>query len=938
MRIKKVLSVMLISMMLICAMGVVAFAEDVTLGKSYISQATEYNLAENDTLTVTGQITVESGGSLTVNGGNVAVSNFNADWVFYAGGGSIVFNNVNLTATSLKKYLLMADWGNSITFNNCTITVNGAESLFYNEYNSGYLNLNNTKVYMPSGCQRVALGTNSKVNLTNGSLIDADGLTNHGFRNVDITVENSTIDINGCETGVKNTDGSAVVVKGASTVAVSGAFSTTDSPITMSGGSTISATSNATITVGGTKYEDVILLASPVAKIGEEEFETLQAAIDAVKEGDTIVLLDDIEITSGANGTTNGISYTRDASFNIDLNGKTVSSNLGNNALRFKIGGDGTAVTGAATINVYNGKVVSGADNWCAISAAGTSDTARLTLNLKDLIVENSKGGDYAVKAWEYAKVTAENVTVNSTYGGGVYAAGGEVVLNDNVVVNQKGLWNKPYQSMAVAVSTKGKATVNSGTYTTEPLTAEEAENQGTSHGSWAAGVMNSGGTLIINGGTFANGNYGDDSLATAARGMILADTYAVVEINGGTFNALKGVIDYQNNLGVAEGNAVVTIKGGTYSANPIGGYVALPEGYSNIKDFKGNYVIGVAPTATVNNLGSTVIKAGEYRNLSFQTVYDKDMPLSFVMQFLANQTAEDMVTSPYADWYGDFVITFTGIEAGSFEATGCYLAGYYGDFGWIQVPVDDMTVHNGVRYPVMLGNGAGQKYDYICESVKDFRCAMYLTPEILENNPNIKVSLELSVVDNSAGSDAALDALVSGDESVIHKVGVNEYVAEDFVIKEEVLPTEVYVLYNDTPLTVPESIQEKYDYEEGYKVRLYAGIDKLSYKDLGFMAKLVDPTKNYETDWVEFALEKKVVYKEITVTTKEKTETLTPEMFPIAGSGVELNYLFPMNIWVPSGDDGYSAETYLIVRPFSRAFDGTTVLGESYQTEAIGK
>ena len=50
---------------------------------------------------------------------------------------------------------------------------------------------------------------------------------------------------------------------------------------------------------------------------------------------------------------------------------------------------------------------------------------------------------------------------------------------------------------------------------------------------------------------------------------------------------------------------------------------------------------------------------------------------------------------------------------------------------------VDDMTVEEGARYPVMLGYGAGQKYDYICESVKDFRCAMYLTPEILEANPN---------------------------------------------------------------------------------------------------------------------------------------------------------------------------------------------------------
>ena len=103
-------------------------------------------------------------------------------------------------------------------------------------------------------------------------------------------------------------------------------------------------------------------------------------------------------------------------------------------------------------------------------------------------------------------------------------------------------------------------------------------------------------------------------------------------------------------------------------------------EGYAALPDINGNDVIGVKPTATVNNLGPAVLPAGSYGiwDGSFSTNTTEEMPLSFVMQFIADQNEEDMQTSPFADGYGDFVITFTGIEGGSFTADGCYLAGFY--------------------------------------------------------------------------------------------------------------------------------------------------------------------------------------------------------------------------------------------------------------------
>jgi len=322
-----------------------------------------------------------------------------------------------------------------------------------------------------------------------------------------------------------------------------------------------------------------------VAAIGEDKYTSLQDAIEAVQNDETITLLSDVNVTTAAYGQ-NALNHARAVNFTLDLNGKTLSADTGNSVLRFNIAN--SSATSDVTVTVKNGKVVSGSNTWCALMASGVSSDIKAVMNLEDLTVESSKAGDLAIKAWDNSVINAKNVNVNATKGaGGFYALGGEVVL-DNCTVNQKGLHTAPYLSMAIAVSNNGKMTVNSGTYSSEPTAAAEGNNQGTSHGSWVGGVMNSGGTLIINDGTFTNGNFGEDELATAARGLICTDTGAVLEINGGTFNALKNVIDIQNNLGDASKNPTVTLKGGTFSSNPTNdntsNCIKLVEGYEVVE------------------------------------------------------------------------------------------------------------------------------------------------------------------------------------------------------------------------------------------------------------------------------------------------------------------------------------------------------------------
>ncbi len=536
-----------------------------------------------------------------------------------------------------------------------------------------------------------------------------------------------------------------------------------------------SSVENCTLLEGG----QAVAVYDMAAAIDTTLYTELQAAVDAAVDGDTITLLCNVTQTDGV--------IITDKKLTIDLNGKTFAVTVGTstNSRNFLINGSSVATIKNGTMEA-KGDYSSG-----AYGTVRTEGAAYVTL--KDLTLYNYRGNGLNIKACSGTKVDISDTVVYSQYGGGIEAAGGEIELT-NVTVDQKGMYTAPYNSMAISVNGGGKVTVNSGIYSTLPLTAEEANNQGSSHGSWAAGVLNSGGTLIINGGTFANGNYGDDSLATAARGLILRDTHGVVEINGGTFNALGKIIDYQNNLGDATGNELITIKGGTFNAHPLANtyeqYVKIPEGYAAIENLSGKYVVGVAPTATVIDHGPTVIPADEHSVYDFATgKYNskgtEDMPLNFVVQFIADESAQAGAVSPYADWYADFVLTFDGLEDGSFNTEGCYLAGYYGDFGWVKIDISKAvpTVEKGVHYPVMLGVGLGQKYDYICSGVKDFKCAMYLTPEVLEANPNLKVNLDLVMVDNSQGQNEAYRTLVNGTGYLVVN---NEYEAEDFVAKKE--------------------------------------------------------------------------------------------------------------------------------------------------------
>ena len=527
--------------------------------------------------------------------------------------------------------------------------------------------------------------------------------------------------------------------------------------------------------------DDLVLFRNSV-NAGETKYNTA---------GVWVALGDDIDLTSIENWEPIG---TWDYSFDANFDGK--GCKIMNLKMSDNTAANGEADLGFFGITAYNvikdlvienvtieseGQIVA-----AAIAYPYYTEVSDITV-CGDIAI---KGGNYTAGVLAYTRLClkASNLSVAGNEGScieGARVVGGviaDIQMNHGLVANYSNF-------SAEGVAVKGTKMVGgiSGIISTQTLNGATVKNVTLSSGDSRVGTIAGafGGTSTISNVTVEN-----VTGATAIVGPTYDGAKAVEACIGDTYySTLQAAVDAVEEKGTVtlladvDASEITTGKNFTIALNGNECDVTLPEGYAALPDLNGNYVIGAKPTATVNNLGMTTVAAGEYSiwdgSYDSNTEDDGDMPLSFVMQFLADQDAEDMATSPFADWYGDFVLTFTGLENGSFTANNCYLAGHYGSFGWVKIPVDGMVIEDGARYPVMLGVGMGQKYDYICSSVEDFKCALYLAPEILEANPNIEVKLELGVVDNSKGSDAAASALINNDN--VYSVTEYTYDALDF-------------------------------------------------------------------------------------------------------------------------------------------------------------
>lgn len=458
--------------------------------------------------------------------------------------------------------------------------------------------------------------------------------------------------------------------------------------------------------------EGVYTLAA--AKVGDTVYQTLAEAVEAAANGGTVTVLTDVTLTE-----------------TLVVDHKTISLDLNGHALTNEI--------------------------------PETDSTFHTIMNKGDLTVIDSVGGgkmqSNSAKGYviytEGGSLTVDGakiVGINQGYALVTWTAGDSITIEEGSVVEGRG---------AVYVDGGATGTIDGGTFT---MTVQTTNNQDN--------VVYVGGTseLTINGGIFSTGEItGAQRLAIAVLGI------AKVTINDGTFYGLTGDIQSRTSAGnvVVKGGTFtgtkmdertadsIAITGGTYTYD-VSDYCT--ENFSCVKDAEGKYTVAKPPKAEVSVMGGMTLTQAEHHYMVWPSGDATiDRPLEILMNFKALETKEEAAAGGFGDWKTDFYVTVDGLETDTIIADGCYLAGNYGEFGWIVIPMDGVEVVNGVANPIVSMYDPTLNYKDICGSVKDFTAAIHVDPAILAANPNMTVKLELKMTNPVDET----DTLVVGEPAV---------------------------------------------------------------------------------------------------------------------------------------------------------------------------
>ena len=480
-----------------------------------------------------------------------------------------------------------------------------------------------------------------------------------------------------------------------------------------------------------------------VATIGNTAYFDLKAAMDAARDGDTVKLLADITYTKDngyVNGTwVDGLVYTGDKSFTVDFGGHTITDNGDINDYLIYLKNQGEKDN---EITFQNGKIIVKSDRtntvWAAVTVGAASATHKTTLNLNGMEIVNNNPNNES------------NLVIRVRNGSVVNLNNGTVVTSDGA-------------SYGASAETGSTLNVNSGAQVVQT-------NSGTTSGNVVYTAISGNGTInIYDGAVIESDKYGIHNMTTGNAviniygGTITAPVTvhastnggtgetATVTITGGTFN---GTLETTNN------DSKIVVSGGRFSSD-VTEYLA--DGVTLAKNPDGTFTAGKLPEAQIDDLGNVTITNGnpEENELTFEDsyyIYDligngglstgtEPFDLQLAMKFTAKDDAAAAAQNAYGDYITDFHIQISGLKDGYIYGDGCYLAGYYKSFGaWVVIPLDGFKIENGMTYPMITAAGFNFSYEVICSDVKEFTCGIYMAPEILAANPDLKVSLALGL------------------------------------------------------------------------------------------------------------------------------------------------------------------------------------------------
>ena len=331
-----------------------------------------------------------------------------------------------------------------------------------------------------------------------------------------------------------------------------------------------------------------------VAQIGEEKYETLQAAVNAANNGDTVTLLGDV---------TTKATIPAEKTITIDLNGKTLKEQ-----------GQVFDVYGNLTIKNGTVELTAGEGN----AAIWLNQTAKLTIESDAIVFVPTS--NFAIAF--YSDCTAAELTVKGTLKGGngltvngTIANPGNKAIVDGATIESEG--HGIYQAGVSGIVVKnanitgstaievraGSMTIESGTFT---ATANEYKcdpngNGATTEGAALAIAQHTTKkdiSVTINGGTF-NGikalnesnpqnNYPAPQVTLNVKNGTFKGDVSITDgghtfISGGAFTDLANAVKY------AADNAIIKLAGDVTTN------VTIPEGKTITLDLNGHTLVDSA-------------------------------------------------------------------------------------------------------------------------------------------------------------------------------------------------------------------------------------------------------------------------------------------------------------------------------------------------------
>ena len=285
----------------------------------------------------------------------------------------------------------------------------------------------------------------------------------------------------------------------------------------------------------------------------DRRYETLQEALNAAQDGETIKLIAD-EIFTEDNRTNSsgtwyeGVYYVGDKNFTIDLAGHTITQDgsVNDYLLLFKNNGEKDNI-----ITLKNGTIDAGDEAYCAF-ATTSSNVNKMTINTEDInfVGNNSNGAVLKIRGGAELNVKAgTEITGEDSYVG-IECYGATVNIYDGAEIYQNGTTS--YNGCLVGVSGNGTVNVYGG------------YGKGVSGGFIA---MTSGGTINVYDGEWIANT--DGTYANSNKSVLVAQSAdgasSIVNVSGGVF---KGGY---NCYGDAAGDAQINISGGIFSEEPVG-------------------------------------------------------------------------------------------------------------------------------------------------------------------------------------------------------------------------------------------------------------------------------------------------------------------------------------------------------------------------------